>query len=373
MTRSHTRFPIASRFLARRPVPGGRRRAARRRAGATPSRTSNSASAKVQAPTSRDVTDARGQLERTSSRISPVQTDLVRRRRGSSKTSSQLLVDPAAGGGGEARGTRTTVTRLNDRAVEAFMGGPGEPRASGGIVVAGRAVGPAGVHGRRRPERRGPRAAPWRTPGTRCSSSDRAARARCRPGRRRSVGAARRAREVIRELRSSRRPGAPDPARTSRPRSGTKKKVSKAYQAALRAASQPGIRRRARTPCRCRPATSTCSSAAPWTGRGASATGSARLGTPAATTCTTASTSCRPMGTPIVAPFDGYAHSDYNSLGGNVVFVTGRTGTVYNAHLSAYSAKSNGPVQAGDVDRATWATPATRRRRRTTTSSSTRT
>lgn len=56
-----------------------------------------------------------------------------------------------------------------------------------------------------------------------------------------------------------------------------------------------------------------------------------------------------PYGTPVVAPFDGYARSDYNSLGGNVVFVTGRSGTVYNAHLQSYSANSNGPVKAGDV------------------------
>lgn len=56
-----------------------------------------------------------------------------------------------------------------------------------------------------------------------------------------------------------------------------------------------------------------------------------------------------PSGTPIVAPFDGYARSDYNSLGGNVVFVTGKYGTVYNAHLSSYTSASNGPVQAGDV------------------------
>ena len=56
-----------------------------------------------------------------------------------------------------------------------------------------------------------------------------------------------------------------------------------------------------------------------------------------------------PYGTPIVAPFDGYARSDYNSLGGNVVFVSGRYGTVYNAHLQSYSSHSNGPVKAGDV------------------------
>lgn len=56
-----------------------------------------------------------------------------------------------------------------------------------------------------------------------------------------------------------------------------------------------------------------------------------------------------PYGTPIVAPFDGYAHSDYNALGGNVVFVTGAYGTVYNAHLQEFTSASNGPVHAGDV------------------------
>jgi peptidoglycan LD-endopeptidase LytH len=54
-------------------------------------------------------------------------------------------------------------------------------------------------------------------------------------------------------------------------------------------------------------------------------------------------------GTPIYAPFDGYAHTGFNTLGGNAVFVEGRYGYVYNAHLSRYSSKSNGPVAAGDV------------------------
>jgi peptidoglycan LD-endopeptidase LytH len=54
-------------------------------------------------------------------------------------------------------------------------------------------------------------------------------------------------------------------------------------------------------------------------------------------------------GTPIYAPFAGYARQSSNTLGGRVVFVSGRYGTVYNAHLSAYSPKSNGPVVAGDV------------------------
>jgi murein DD-endopeptidase MepM/ murein hydrolase activator NlpD len=56
-----------------------------------------------------------------------------------------------------------------------------------------------------------------------------------------------------------------------------------------------------------------------------------------------------PMGTKIVAPFDGYAYTSSNTLGGRVVFVVGRYGRAYNAHLSAYAAGSNGRVSAGDV------------------------
>lgn len=56
-----------------------------------------------------------------------------------------------------------------------------------------------------------------------------------------------------------------------------------------------------------------------------------------------------PMGTPIRAPFPGTAHASYNGLGGNAVYVYGANGYVYNAHLSAYSEHSNGPVQTGDV------------------------
>lgn len=56
-----------------------------------------------------------------------------------------------------------------------------------------------------------------------------------------------------------------------------------------------------------------------------------------------------PTGTKIYAPFSGTARSDYNALGGKVVFVDGPHGRVYNAHLSAYSSNSDGPVQAGDV------------------------
>jgi murein DD-endopeptidase MepM/ murein hydrolase activator NlpD len=56
-----------------------------------------------------------------------------------------------------------------------------------------------------------------------------------------------------------------------------------------------------------------------------------------------------PMGAKIYAPFDGQAYTSSNSLGGNVVFVVGAQGTVYNAHLSRYSESSNSSVSAGEV------------------------
>jgi peptidoglycan hydrolase CwlO-like protein len=56
-----------------------------------------------------------------------------------------------------------------------------------------------------------------------------------------------------------------------------------------------------------------------------------------------------PTGTAIRAPFAGIAQSSYDTLGGNAVYVYGALGYVYNAHLSSYSANSNGPVAAGDV------------------------
>ncbi len=56
-----------------------------------------------------------------------------------------------------------------------------------------------------------------------------------------------------------------------------------------------------------------------------------------------------PLGTPIRAPFAGTARASQNTLGGLAVYVYGAMGYVYNAHLSAYSDASNGPVQAGDV------------------------
>ena len=56
-----------------------------------------------------------------------------------------------------------------------------------------------------------------------------------------------------------------------------------------------------------------------------------------------------PMGTPIRATFDGYASEVPNTLGGLAVEVRGSTGYTYNAHLSSYSSNSTGSVQAGDI------------------------
>jgi len=52
-------------------------------------------------------------------------------------------------------------------------------------------------------------------------------------------------------------------------------------------------------------------------------------------------------GTPIVAPFDGYASASQSELGGLEVRITGPRGYVYNAHLSSYG--TLGTVQAGTV------------------------
>jgi murein DD-endopeptidase MepM/ murein hydrolase activator NlpD len=54
-----------------------------------------------------------------------------------------------------------------------------------------------------------------------------------------------------------------------------------------------------------------------------------------------------PLGTPIYAPFDGYAQAGYNSLGGNSVDVYGDLGYAYNAHLMQPG--FTGQVSAGDV------------------------
>ncbi len=52
-------------------------------------------------------------------------------------------------------------------------------------------------------------------------------------------------------------------------------------------------------------------------------------------------------GTPIVAPFDGYAAASSSPLGGAEVRVSGARGYVYNAHLSSYGRL--GYVHAGEV------------------------
>lgn len=54
-----------------------------------------------------------------------------------------------------------------------------------------------------------------------------------------------------------------------------------------------------------------------------------------------------PRGTPIVAPFDGWAVATPNTLGGRAVTLYGPDGYVYNAHLSAYG--ELGPVELGQV------------------------
>lgn len=54
-----------------------------------------------------------------------------------------------------------------------------------------------------------------------------------------------------------------------------------------------------------------------------------------------------PQGTQILAPFDGYAHTSTNSLGGYAEYVTGANGYVYNAHMMQPGI--TGQVQAGDV------------------------
>jgi murein DD-endopeptidase MepM/ murein hydrolase activator NlpD len=56
-----------------------------------------------------------------------------------------------------------------------------------------------------------------------------------------------------------------------------------------------------------------------------------------------------PYGTAIRAPFDGQARTTTSTLGGLQVYVEGRYGYVFNAHLRAYSSHSNGPVHTGDV------------------------
>ena len=54
-----------------------------------------------------------------------------------------------------------------------------------------------------------------------------------------------------------------------------------------------------------------------------------------------------PRGTPIQAPFDGFAVATPNTLGGRAVKVIGDAGYVYNAHLSRYG--HLGSVRTGQV------------------------
>ena len=54
-----------------------------------------------------------------------------------------------------------------------------------------------------------------------------------------------------------------------------------------------------------------------------------------------------PMGTPIYATFDGMATDATNIYGGTAVYVSGKYGATYNAHMTSIA--KLGPVQAGDV------------------------
>ncbi|MGZ8571693.1 MAG: murein hydrolase activator EnvC family protein [Actinomycetota bacterium] len=54
-----------------------------------------------------------------------------------------------------------------------------------------------------------------------------------------------------------------------------------------------------------------------------------------------------PEGTRIVAPFDGVVYNSTNSLGGIAVYVEGKFGRAYNAHMSSIARL--GPVKAGDL------------------------
>lgn len=56
-----------------------------------------------------------------------------------------------------------------------------------------------------------------------------------------------------------------------------------------------------------------------------------------------------PYGAPIRAPLDGVAVITANTLGGRAVSVYGKTGYVYNAHLSRYEEANLGPVTAGTI------------------------
>jgi len=54
-------------------------------------------------------------------------------------------------------------------------------------------------------------------------------------------------------------------------------------------------------------------------------------------------------GADIIAPFDGITKSSYNSLGGSSVYVYGKDGYVYNAHLASFEGSYPRHVDAGEV------------------------
>ena len=341
MTRSHTRFPIASRFLAvalclaaLAMVPIA--------AGATSKQDVDVATTKVKRALAK-VEVARGQLARLQQLL--VQTDLVDEADGRLEETTSQLLDTRQGG--SARQSCTTDrARLNDRAVEAFMGGP----AMNFSFVVGSsslselsdrleyvdAVAQSDADLATTVQNTRNRLAEQTAQLEVLQNRERVLLERTRAAAGQVLANFRRQQDLVAQT--------PNLAAAER----YKKKVSKQYQAALRAAATQGYgggHSAVPLPAGYEHVLEACPVDGPRSfGDGFGApryAGGYHLHKGVDI--------LSPYGTPIVAPFDGYAHSDYNSLGGNVVFVSGRYGTVYNAHLQEFTAKSNGPVHTGDV------------------------
>jgi len=344
MTSSNTRSSIASRFLAVAlclavvsVVPIA--------AGATSKQDVHDAEAKVKAYLAR-VADARAQLTELQQNLI-VQTDLVDAAEGKlEETTSQLLVTRR-----EAEAAKVlyhdTVTRLNDRAVEAFMGGPGQDFS---FVVGSSSLSELSD----RLEyvdavAQSDADLASTVQNTRNRLSAQTSQLELLQNREKTlVEQTRAAREAILANFQQQQDLVAGIQRDLAAAQGYAKKVSKAYQAALRAASSQGYgggHTSVPLPSGYEGVLERCPVDGPRSfGDGFGApryAGGYHLHKGVDI--------LSPYGTLIVAPFDGYAHSDYNSLGGNVVFVTGKFGTVYNAHLQEFTSKSNGPVRAGDV------------------------
>ncbi len=344
MTRSHTRFPIASRFLAvalclaalaMAPIA----------AGATSKQDVDVATTKVKRALAK-VEVARGQLDRLQQDLL-VQTDLVDAAEGKLEETTSQLLDTRHRADAARQLYQETVTRLNDRAVEAFMGGP----AMNFSFVVGSsslselsdrleyvdAVAQSDADLATTVQNTRNRLAEQTAQLEVLQNRERALLERTRAAREQILANFQRQQDLVAQIKA-------DLAAAER----YKKKVSKQYQAALRAAATQGYgggHSAVPLPAGYEHVLEACPVDGPRSfGDGFGApryAGGYHLHKGVDI--------LSPYGTPIVAPFDGYAHSDYNSLGGNVVFVSGRYGTVYNAHLQEFTAKSNGPVHTGDV------------------------